>query len=375
MQDNLLDKNHIQQVSSFTIMLEEFKNGVKNLSPAYFAIVMATGIISTGSFLMDMNRIANFLFVLNNIFYIIMWALTILRLVWYSKSLIKDLTDHMSGTGFFTIVAGTCVLGIQYIIMFEFFEIALALLILGIFLWLFLTYAVFTTLTIKQDKPTLDKGITGGWLTAIVATQSVSILSALIASHIKQPYRIEVNFFALSMWLWGGMFYIWMISLIFYRYTFFKFSPGDLAPPYWINMGAMAISTLAGSLLIINAPDAPLLESLLPFLKGFTVFYWATGTWWIPMLIILAIWRHIYKRYPLKYDSLYWGAVFPQGMYAVCTFRMSEALEIPFLHYFYNAFIYIALIAWALTFSGLIRHFLAEFAKVKLKINAMKNQV
>ncbi|MBK6730125.1 MAG: tellurite resistance/C4-dicarboxylate transporter family protein [Bacteroidetes bacterium] len=356
-------------------MLEEFKNGVKNLSPAYFAIVMATGIISTGSFLMDMNRIANFLFVLNNIFYIIMWALTILRLVWYSKSLIKDLTDHMSGTGFFTIVAGTCVLGIQYIIMFEFFEIALALLILGIFLWLFLTYAVFTTLTIKQDKPTLDKGITGGWLTAIVATQSVSILSALIASHIKQPYRIEVNFFALSMWLWGGMFYIWMISLIFYRYTFFKFSPGDLAPPYWINMGAMAISTLAGSLLIINAPDAPLLESLLPFLKGFTVFYWATGTWWIPMLIILAIWRHIYKRYPLKYDSLYWGAVFPQGMYAVCTFRMSEALEIPFLHYFYNAFIYIALIAWALTFSGLIRHFLAEFAKVKLKINAMKNQV
>lgn len=356
-------------------MLEEFKKGVKNLSPAYFAIVMATGIISTGSFLMGMHWIATVLFVLNNIFYIIMWALTILRLVWYSKSLIKDLTDHLLGTGFFTIVAGTCVLGIQYIVMFEFFEIASGLLILGIFLWLFLTYAVFTTLTIKQDKPTLDKGITGGWLTAIVATQSVSILSALIAAHIKQPYRIEVNFFALSMWLWGGMFYIWMISLIFYRYTFFKFSPGDLAPPYWINMGAMAISTLAGSLLIINAPDAPLLESLLPFLKGFTVFYWATGTWWIPMLIILAIWRHIYKRYPLKYDSLYWGAVFPQGMYAVCTFRMSEALEIPFLHYFYNTFIYVALIVWTITFSGLMHHFLVEVTKVKLKINAIKNQV
>ena len=44
--------------------------------------------------------------------------------------------------------------------------------------------------------------------------------------------------------LWGGMLYIWMMSLIFYRYTFFPFSPGDLSPPYWINMGAMAISTL-----------------------------------------------------------------------------------------------------------------------------------
>jgi hypothetical protein len=29
-----------------------------------------------------------------------------------------------------------------------------------------------------------------------------------------------------------------------------------LAPPYWINMGAMAISTLAGSQLILSAPDA-----------------------------------------------------------------------------------------------------------------------
>ena len=231
---------------------------------------------------------------------------------------------------------------------------ALLLLILGTLLWIFLTYLIFTTLTIKQDKPTLDKGITGAWLTAIVATQSVAILSALIASHLKQPYRIEVNFFALSMWLWGGMFYIWMISLIFYRYTFFKFSPDDLAPPYWINMGAMAISTLAGSVLILNSPDAPFLQSLLPFMKGFTVFYWATGTWWIPMLIILAIWRHVYKKYPLKYDPLYWGAVFPQGMYTVCTFRMAQALNVPFLHRISDVFIYIALIAWLHNFHRLI---------------------
>src|SRR3546814_8478322 len=95
------------------------------------------------------------------------------------------------------------------------------------------------------------------------------------------------------MWLWGGMLYIWMMSLIFYRYTFFEFSPADLSPPYWINMGAMAISALAGSLLIINAPDAPFLGSMLPFIKGFTVFFWATGTWWIPMLLVLAIWRHV----------------------------------------------------------------------------------
>ena len=50
-----------------------------------------------------------------------------------------------------------------------------------------------------------------------------------------------------------------------YRYAFFRFSPGDLAPSYWINMGAMAISTLAGSLLIVNAPHAPYLLAALAF--------------------------------------------------------------------------------------------------------------
>lgn len=351
------------KISSSQNLSVELKEGIKNLSPAYFALVMATGIISIGAFLMDIKWVAIVLFILNNIFFVILWVLTILRLFFYFTEFKNDLTNHMAGTGFFTIVAGTCVLGIQYIILFEDFFVAVTLLILAILLWLFLTYTIFTTLTTQQNKPTLDKGITGGWLTAIVATQAVSILSALIALHVKQPYRIEVNFFALSMWLWGGMFYIWMISLIFYRYTFFKFSPGDLAPPYWINMGAMAISTLGGSVLILNAPDAPFLESLLPFLKGFTVFYWATGTWWIPMLIILAIWRHVYKKYPLKYDPLYWGAVFPQGMYAVCTFRMSKALHMPFLHYFYKIFIYVAIFAWLITFIGLLRNLITIFLR------------
>jgi tellurite resistance protein TehA-like permease len=222
-------------------------------------------------------------------------------------------------------------------------------------LWVCLIYAIFTAFTVRHDKPTLDRGINGGWLLAVVATQSLSVSSALLAARIGQPYRLELNLVALSTWLWGGMLYIWMMSLIFYRYAFFRFSPDDLAPPYWINMGAMAISTLAGSLLILNAPHAPYLTSLLPFLKGFTVFYWATGTWWIPMLVLLGIWRHGVERFPFRYDPLYWGAVFPLGMYAACTWQLDQAMKFGFLTYLPHVFLYIALSAWVVTFASMLR--------------------
>ncbi len=158
------------------------------------------------------------------------------------------------------------------------------------------------------------------------------------------------------MWLWGGMLYIWMMSLIFYRYTFFRFVPGDLAPPYWINMGAMAISTLAGSLLIQNAPHAPHLAELLPFIKGLypallghrhVVDSHAAGA---------GIGRHVYRPFPLDYDPFYWGAVFPLGMYAACTRQLDKAMAFGFLRSVPLAFWWVALIAWGLTFFGMLRH-------------------
>jgi len=329
---------------------------VKHLSPAYFALVMATGIVSIAAREFGFSILATSLFAVNLVAYVVVACMTTLRLIRYPRLFLADLTDHRLGPGFFTSVAGSCILGAQFLVLARSLAAATGFLAVGTALWVGLTYTIFTAFTVKRAKPPLEEGLTGAWLIAVVATQSIAVLAAGIAGEWPQPLRLELNFFALSMWLWGGMLYIWIISLIFYRYTFFAFSPDDLTPPYWINMGAMAISTLAGVRLVQNTPDAPFLASLLPFLKGFTVFYWATGTWWIPMLLVLGVWRHLVKRFPLRYDPLYWGAVFPLGMYTVATKQMAAAFELPFLAPLPPVVFAASLIAWTLTFVGLIRN-------------------
>jgi len=335
---------------------------LSGLSPSYFALVMATGIVSIGAHLLHVPVVDVVLFAVNIGAYVVLWILTGLRLIRHRRSLLDDLTNHRRALGFLTIVAGTCVLGAQMIVIAHDYAIATGLLIVGGALWVVLVYTIFAALTIKPDKPSLAEGINGGWLLAVVATQAIAVLIALLSAHWHQPLRLHANFVALSMWLWGGMLYIWIISLIFYRYVFFRFAPDDLAPPYWINMGAMAISVLAGSLLISDAPAAPFLESLRPFLEGFTVFYWATGTWWIPMIAILAAWRYGYRRLPLEYDPLYWGAVFPLGMYAVGTFRMADAMSLGFLDFIPHIFFWTALVAWLATFAGLARTLIRRYS-------------
>src|SRR5262249_58625980 len=101
-----------------------------------------------------------------------------------------------------------------------------------------------------------------------------------------------VLFVSLSMYWVGAMLYIVFISLILYRWMFLSITAETLTPSYWINMGALAITTLVGSRLLVVADQWSFLQELSAFLQGFTLLFWAEGTWWIPLFVIAGVWRH-----------------------------------------------------------------------------------
>lgn len=329
------------------------RTAVSGLSPACFALVMATGIISVASHLLGFWYVARPLLGLNIFFYLTLWVLTIARLLFYPRNLLADLKDYSRGVGFFTVVAGTCVLGCQFIVILEAYKAAAILWSVGMVLWAALIYSVFPAFMARTAKPSLEAGINGTWLLTAVATQSVSVLGGMIAPHLVKQSDV-VLFFSFTMFLLGGMLYLIMILLIFYRLMFFPLMPEAVGPAYWINMGAAAISTLAGATLVLARPFSQFMNQMWPFTMGLAVFFWAVATWWIPLLLLLGVWRHLICHVKLLYDPEDWSLVFPLGMYTASTYQLAHAANLGFLFAIPRYFIFAALLAWSLTLIGLV---------------------
>jgi hypothetical protein len=122
-------------------------------------LVMGTGIIALGASQAGLASISWGLFQVTKAAYAVLWLLLLARLTFFGRRVIEDLISRTRGAGFLTVVAATCVLGSQCVIL-------------------------------SRDRD-----------------------AAL----------------------------------------YLRVMPADLSPPYWINMGALAISTLAGGLLVTAA--------------------------------------------------------------------------------------------------------------------------
>lgn len=325
---------------------------VAKLFPGYFALVMATGIISNTLHLEGFHVLSNILFGLNVVAFPWLLLLTALRVARYPGALWTDLTNPRLVFSFFTVVAASDVLGLG-MGMRGLAEIALALWLFALAAWLFLIYFSFAVLTFLNSAHNANV-VHGGWLIAIVGTESLVILGTMIAPH--QEAMAPLLFVLIHM-LWGvGLaLYGIFITLFAYRIFFFDIGPDDITPLLWVVMGAAAISANAGSTLILTDSGVPFLVSMRPFIDGVTLIMWAWATWWIPLLVLFGLWKHGVRRVPLGYTPMLWSLVFPLGMYALASLRLSLAAEFPPLHAVARTMVWVALAAWAATALGLGR--------------------
>src|SRR5262249_8453393 len=197
------------------------RDDLKTLHPAYFAMVMATGIVAISAHLHDMPMAATILFWLNALFLTGLVVATVARVVLHPRAVLTDIRSHSRGVGFFTLVAATAVFGTQLDLQRGDDRLAAVFWAIAAILWGGMTYGGLAALMAKADKPRLAEGLNGGWLVIVVAPQSIAILTVLILAHgLFAGLEPALMFAALILWLAGGALYLWLMALIFYRYTF-----------------------------------------------------------------------------------------------------------------------------------------------------------
>ncbi len=322
---------------------------LRDFFPGNFAVVMGTGIVAVAAHLLRYPVVSWPLFAISLVGYGAIWLILLVRIVRFPRAVIEDFTSHDRGPTFLTIVAANGVLGSE----FDAFGIATELLPVlfwfSVGLWCVLVYGFLSAVTVGITKPDLEHGLNGAWLLLVVATESLSVLSSLLAQRIATPPPLV--FASLAFYLLGSMLYVLLSALIFFRWVFRPMYPAEMGASWWINMGAVAIATLAGAQLM-SLPASGELAPLLGFVAPFTVLLWATSTFWIPLLVILFIWKEM-QRGPHGYDVGLWSAVFPLGMYVVATHDYATAARLWFLDRIPKTLFWIALLVWVLTFVGM----------------------
>lgn len=335
-----------------------FPDQIKTLYPGSFAVVMATGIISNAFFLEAQPLLSDTLFAVNLLTYALLVIFTILRALWFWRALWADLINPRLVFSFFTLVAATDVLGTS-IDLRGFQSVAPALWFFALFAWLVLIYFSFGVLILRNSGDAAD-ALAGGWLMAIVGTESLVLLGASVANTLG---GLRPGAFVLIHLLWGfGLaLYGVYIAVLSHRLFFSEIRPDDITPSFWVVMGAAAITTNAGSVLVLTDSGISFLQSMRPFIEGITPIIWACGTWWIPLLLFLGIWKHCVCRIPLTYTPALWSLVFPLGMYAEATLRLSLAEDFP-LRSLADAMLWVAFLVWAATGTALAAALRQSFA-------------
>jgi len=336
------------------------KEALENLSPGYFALVMGTSITSMGFYLIDAAVVSRVLLAIAALSYVILWVLFIARAVKFPTQTVSDMRNPEKAFAYFTIVAGTDVLGVR--LMYEGFAgIAVTMFLVGAVLWFVFGYVLPWQVLMTRDGLPILTRTNGTWYIWSVASQSLAIGMTALRPHLDGSAR-WVGIIAVMSWSVGVALYIGVSVLVALRIIHFGITPAQFEPPYWVAMGAMAIAVVAGSN-IVAMKSTPMVDAIRELVAGTVVAFWCFAAWLIPMLLGAGLWRHVLNKVPLKYVPTLWSMVFPMGMFAVASLNIGRVDSLPLVESIGHGFLYFAALVWLIVFVAMLRNIVMMFAR------------
>lgn len=342
---------------------------IHHLPPGYFALVMATGIISLGFHLEGYHLLSLILLWIAGAAYAVLLVMSLWRGIRYPRAIMDDFAGPRNGFSFFTFVAGTNVLGAR--LATEGTPMLPAVMLGVAFVaWLLLGYVIPGRVITKHQNDDILASINGTWFIWCVGSQSVAVLAAALEPTAGVMGN-ALSIISVLSWGIGVILYAVIGIAIVIRLLTRGIPAEDLDPPYWVTMGAAAITVLAGSR-IVEMSDTAMVTVMRDPVAAAAVVFWAFATWLIPALIGVGYWRHVSQKVPLRYTAQYWSMSFPLGMYAVAGIYLGQADNLPIVGWIGGKFLWVALAAWVIIFVWMLVHITTSWGAASVRATSAR---
>ncbi len=333
-------------------------DSVRALSPGYFALVMASGVISDGLRLEGVGWLSALFLAIAIGGFLALLVLTGWRVARFRTDLWRDLNDPEQAFGFFTFVAAVDVVAASLADR-GLVSVAIGLLVVGTLGWVVLGYVVPWLTIYAHGKRSAVRTANGSWFVWVVASQSVAVVAAIVEASTDGHSGLAL--LAVITWAVGVFLYAAEGVFIALREMMYEFTPSDFSPSYWVAMGAAAITVLAGSRLL-EMHDAATVPAMHSLIAGLSVMFWAFATWLIPVLTAAFLWRHVANKVPLRYTPDLWTLIFPLGMYGVASIDLGLADNLPLVRLIGHVELWVGVVAFTATFVAMALHLTRRFA-------------
>lgn len=319
------------------------------LPPGCFAVVMATGIISVAAHQHRQGTLSTALFMAALSTYAVLAAGMIARLIRWPRRVRRTLAAPSARFGVLTIVAASGVLGVRAVLAGAVWA-GEALEVMAVLAWVPLSISAVAG--VLAARRSWRRQADGTWLLMVVATESLAVLAATLAT-VRPSAALAVMGLC---WLGLGLAcYVPLTGLVGARLLSARSRLPILTPDHWILSGALSIATLAASRLSVLASDGPLPARARPWLTGLAVAVWLPASGLYLALAVVSTWRTARLPATLRYGLGWWAMAFPLGMYAAATDDLGVNTGSGPLVALAAVAFWIALASWLLVAAGLLR--------------------